>query len=105
MAPRIRRDDTVVILSGKDRGKRGKVVRVIPAKNKVVVEGINIITRHQKSRGGVRQAGIIQQEAPIDISNVAYVEPDTGKPGRVGWEYLEDGTKVRVLRGDQRPEG
>ncbi|MBM3956435.1 MAG: 50S ribosomal protein L24 [Gemmatimonadetes bacterium] len=105
MAARIRRDDTVVVIAGRDKGKRGKVVRVIPGKNKVVVEGVNIITRHLKSRGGVRQAGIVRQEAPIDISNVAYVEPDTGRPGRVGWEYLEDGTRVRVLRSGQRSEG
>ncbi len=104
MARRIRRDDTVLILGGKDKGKRGKVQRVISDKDLVVVEGVNIITRHMKSRAGVRQAGIVQQEAPIHISNVAYVEPDTGRPGRVGWEYLEDGTKVRVLRGGERPE-
>jgi large subunit ribosomal protein L24 len=104
MAARIRRDDTVVVIAGKDRGKRGKVVRVIPARNKVVVEGVNMITRHLKARGGVRQAGIVRQEAPIDMSNVAYVEPDTGRPGRVGWEHLEDGTKVRVLRSGQRSE-
>jgi len=104
MATRIRRDDTVLVITGKDRGKRGKVQRVIPEKNKLVVEGVNIITRHVKSRGGTRQAGIVQQEAPIDISNVAYVEPDTGRPGRVGWERLEDGTKVRVLRSGQRSE-
>ena len=104
MATRIRRDDTVLVISGKDKGKRGKVQRVIRGKNKVLVEGVNIITRHVKSRTGVRQAGIVQQEAPIDMSNVAYVEPETGRPGRVGWEYLEDGTKVRVLRSGERPE-
>jgi len=104
MATRIRRDDTVLVISGKDKGKRGKVQRVFSEKNRVLVEGVNIITRHVKSRGGVRQAGIVQQEAPIDMSNVAYVEPETGRPGRVGWEYLEDGTKVRVLRSGQRSE-
>ncbi len=104
MATRIRRDDTVLVISGKDKGKRGKVQRVIPDRNKVLVEGVNMITRHVKSRTGVRQAGIVQQEAPIDMSNVAYVEPDTGRPGRVGWEYLEDGTKVRVLRSGERSE-
>ena len=104
MARRIRRDDTVLILGGKDKGKRGKVQRVISDKDLVVVEGVNIITRQMKSRAGVRQAGIVQQEAPIHISNVAYIEPDTGRPGRVGWEYMEDGTKVRVLRGGERPE-
>ena len=104
MATRIRRDDTVLVISGKDKGKRGKVQRVIRDKNKVLVEGVNIITRHVKSRSGVRQAGIVQQEAPIDMSNVAYVEPETGRPGRVGWEYLEDGTKVRVLRSGERSE-
>ena len=104
MATRIRRDDTVLVIAGKDRGKRGKVQRVIVGKNQLVVEGVNIITRHVKGRGGVRQAGIVKQEAPIDMSNVAYVEPDTGQPGRVGWERLEDGTKVRVLRSGQRSE-
>ncbi len=104
MATRIRRDDTVLVITGKDKGKRGKVQRVFRDKNRVLVEGVNMVTRHVKSRSGVRQTGIIQQEAPIHLSNVAYVEPDTGQPGRVGWEYLEDGTKVRVLRSGERSE-
>ncbi|MCH7905933.1 MAG: 50S ribosomal protein L24 [Chloroflexi bacterium] len=98
MAQRIRRGDQVKVISGKDRGKQGEVARVFLKKGLVVVEGINLVTRHVKQRPGMAQAGIIHQEAPIQISNVEYVDPETGESGRVGFRILEDGTKVRVVR-------
>lgn len=101
MAQRIRRGDQVVVIAGKDRGKQGEVARVDRKKGVVVVDGVNMVTRHVKQRPGLAQAGIISQEAPIQISNVAYVDPETGKSGRVGFRVLEDGTKVRVIRGSR----
>ncbi len=94
----IRRDDNVTILAGKDRGKTGKVNRVIREKNRVVVAGVNIATKHVKNRPGVRQAGIIHVEAPLHISNVMLVCPNCGKPTRVAHAFLDDGTKVRVCK-------
>lgn len=99
MAQRIQRGDQVRVIAGKDRGKQGEVSRVDRKKGTVVIDGINLVTRHVKQQAGTAQAGIIQQEAPINISNVAYVDPETGQSGRVGFRVLEDGTKVRVVRG------
>lgn len=98
MAQRIQRGDQVKVISGKDRGMQGEVARVFLKKGLVVVDGVNLVTRHVKQRPGTAQAGIIHQEAPIQISNVAYVDPETGESGRVGFRILEDGTKVRVVR-------
>lgn len=94
----IRRDDNVVVLSGKDRGKTGKVNRVIREKDRVVVAGVNIATKHVKNRPGIRQAGIIHVEAPLHISNVMLVCPNCGKPTRVAHTFMEDGTKVRSCK-------
>ena len=99
MAQRIKRGDQVKVLAGKDRGKQGEVSRVDRKKGTVVIDGINLVTRHVKQQAGTAQAGIIQQEAPINISNVAFIDPETGLSGRVGFRILEDGTKVRVVRG------
>jgi large subunit ribosomal protein L24 len=94
----IRRDDTVIVIAGKDRGKSGKVNRVIREKDRVVVAGINIATKHVKNRPGIRQAGIIHVEAPLHISNVMLMCPHCAKPTRVGHRFQEDGTKVRVCK-------
>jgi large subunit ribosomal protein L24 len=94
----IRRDDTVMVIAGKDRGKSGKVNRVIREKDRVVVAGINIATKHVKNRPGIRQAGIIHVEAPLHISNVMLMCPHCAKPTRVGHRFQEDGTKVRVCK-------
>ncbi len=104
VAQRIKTGDSVLILSGKDRGKRGAVVRVLPRENKVVVEGVNIVTRHVKQRQGARQAGLIQQESPISLSKVMLIDPDTGRPGRTARRYLEDGSKVRVIKSGRRDQ-
>ncbi len=94
----IRRDDNVLVIAGKDRGKTGKVNRVIREKDRVVVAGVNIATKHVKNRPGIRQAGIIHVEAPLHISNVMLVCPNCGKPTRVAHTFLEDGTKVRSCK-------
>ncbi|MBT3943294.1 MAG: 50S ribosomal protein L24 [Chloroflexi bacterium] len=99
MAQRIQRGDQVKVIAGKDRGKQGEVSRVDRKKGTVVIDGVNLVTRHVKQQAGTAQAGIIQQEAPINISNVAFIDPETGASGRVGFRILEDGTKVRVVRG------
>jgi large subunit ribosomal protein L24 len=93
---KIRKDDTVVVLSGKDKGKQGKVVRVLPDARKVVVEGINVAKRHQKPTRSMQQGGIIDKAMPIDASNVALVVD--GKPTRVGYRVDPQGQKVRVAK-------
>ena len=95
----IRRNDTVIVTTGKDSGKRGRVLKVIPVKNRLIVEGINIIKRHTKPNPQAGQAGgIIEREAPIHISNVMLFNTGSGKGERVGFKVLEDGRKVRVFR-------
>jgi len=96
---KIRRDDEVMVISGKDRGKTGKVLRVEPKKQRVYVEGLNIVKRHQKpsALNPNAQAGVIEREGPIHISNVALVDPKENKPTRVGVKR-EDGKRFRVAR-------
>jgi len=95
---KIRRDDTVLVIAGKDKGKRGKVRRSLPKENRVVVDGVNIVKRHMRPRGTVRQAGIIEREAPIHVSNVMLICNKCNHPTRIGFRFLEDGTKTRVCR-------
>jgi large subunit ribosomal protein L24 len=103
MPARIKADDDVIVIGGKDRGKRGKVLRVDPKKNKVFVEGLNIIKRHQKPRqvAGAQRAeqvgGVIEKEGPIHTSNVMLADPKDGKPTRVGIEII-DGKRHRVAK-------
>jgi large subunit ribosomal protein L24 len=101
MPARIKSEDTVIVISGKDKGKQGKVLRVDPKNEKVFVEGLNIIKRHtkaqQNSPTAQQQSGIIEKEAGIHVSNVALIDPKDGKPTRVGTE-LVDGRRVRVAR-------
>jgi large subunit ribosomal protein L24 len=96
---KIRRDDEVMVISGKDRGKTGKVLRVEPKKQRVYVEGLNIVKRHQKpsALNPNAQAGVIEREGPIHVSNVALVDPKEKKPTRVG-NKPEDGKRFRVAR-------
>jgi large subunit ribosomal protein L24 len=93
---KIRKDDTVVVLSGKDKGKHGKVVRTFPAQDKLIVEGVNVAKRHQKPTRSMQQGGIIDKAMPIHVSNVALVVD--GKPTRVGYRVGADGQKVRVAK-------
>ncbi|CAB0152036.1 50S ribosomal protein L24 [Pseudidiomarina piscicola] len=98
MAAKIKRDDEVVVLAGKDKGKRGKVLKVDTAKNRVFVEGVNIVKKHQKPNPALGVAGgVIEQEASVDVSNVAVYNPETGKADRVGFKF-EDGKKVRFFK-------
>ncbi|CEP46034.1 50S ribosomal protein L24 [Paraclostridium sordellii] len=92
---RVKKGDTVVVIAGKDKGKKGTVTKVFTKANKVLVEGVNVITKHQKPTAVNPQGGIINKEAPIHISNVMPVDPETGKGTRVRFE-VKDGQKVRV---------
>lgn len=93
---KIRRNDNVLIIAGKDKGKKGKVRQVIPKKGKLIVEGINLIKRHSRTKGQARQGGIIEMESPMDISNVMLMCSKCSKPVRVGFKTLGDDKKVRI---------
>jgi len=98
---KIRKGDTVEVISGKDAGKRGRVLVADPAKERVVVEGVHMIKRHTRPNPQRRvQGGIVEREAPIHVSNVMVISPDSGRPTRVGYKILEDGRKVRVTKTD-----
>jgi len=92
---KIRKNDNVLVITGKDKGKKGKVRFAYPKREKVIVEGVNFIKKHSKARGAVRQAGIIDLEAALDVSNVMFVCDKCSKPARIGFRKLEDGRKVR----------
>ncbi len=93
---KIRKDDTVLVLTGKDKGKKGKVRFAYPKDEQIIVDGINFIKKHTRARGRVRQAGIIELEAPIHISNVLLLCNKCNRPTRVAFHFLEDGSKVRI---------
>ena len=94
---KIKRGDNVVVISGRDKGKSGEVLRVLPADRRLIVQGIHIARRHTKPRMG-DPGGIVDKELTIDVSNVAHIDPQSGKPTRVGYKILDDGRKVRVAR-------
>jgi large subunit ribosomal protein L24 len=95
---KIRKDDNVLVISGKDKGKKGKVRFSYPRKEQVIIEGINFVKKHSKAKGQARQAGIIDLEAPLDVSNVMLLCNKCNKPARIGFKKLEDGRKVRFCR-------
>ncbi len=95
---KIRKNDTVLVITGKDKGKKGKVHSAYPKDERVLVEGINFIKRHTRARGQVRQAGIVEREASISVSNVMLLCSRCDHPTRVGFRFLEDGRKVRICR-------
>lgn len=98
MAAKIRRDDEVIVLAGKDKGKRGKVLSVVTESGRVFVEGVNLIKKHQKPVPQLNQAGgIVEKEASVDVSNVAIYNSETGKADRVGFKF-EDGKKLRIFK-------
>ena len=97
MGLRIKRGDTVVVISGKEKGKRGEVERVEPKKERVVVTGVNVRTRHARP-SQQNQEGLFTFEAPIHVSNVMIVDPDSGDPTRVGYRFTDSGEKVRVSK-------
>ena len=94
---KIKKGDKVVVLTGKDKGRSGEVVRMMPKEDRAVVQGINMIKRHQKQTPS-QEAGIIAREAPIHLSNLALADPKDGKPTRVGFKTLDDGRKVRFAK-------
>ena len=96
MAARIRKGDRVVVIAGRDKGRQGEVLRVIPAESRVVVQGVQLVKKHEKPSAANPNGGIASQEAAIHVSNVAHVDPKDGKPTRIAFRSLEDGRKVRV---------
>jgi len=95
---RIRKGDNVRVISGNDRGKEGKVLKVFPATGKIIVEKVNMIKRHTRATKDLPQGGIIEKEGPINVSNVMLVCPTTGKPTRIGKDVLSDGSRARVSK-------
>ena len=97
MAAKIKKGDKVVVLAGRDTGRSGEVVKVMPKDEKALVRGVNMVKRHQKQSMN-QEGGIISKEAPIHLSNLALADPKDGKPTRVGFRILEDGRKVRFAK-------
>ncbi len=97
MAARIRKGDKVVVLTGKDKGRSGEVIKVMPAEERALVRGINMVTRHQRQTAA-QEGGLVRKEASIHLSNIAVADPDSGKPTRIGFKRLEDGRKVRFAK-------
>lgn len=97
---KIKTEDTVVVISGKDKGKTGRVVSVDPRRERLVVEGVNIVKRHQRAVQGRPnlEVGVVEREGAIHVSNVALVDPGDGKPTRVGFRRTEQGTRLRVTK-------
>jgi large subunit ribosomal protein L24 len=99
LATSIRRNDNVIVITGKDRGKRGRVLKVVPSTNRLVVEGVNFIKRHTKPNPQRQvKGGVVEREAALHASNVQLVCPECGKPTRLGRKILGDGRKVRICR-------
>jgi large subunit ribosomal protein L24 len=94
----VKKDDTVMVISGKDKGKSGKIIKAFPKENKVLIQGLNMVKRHTRLRGRQQLGGIIDKEAPIHVSNVKFICPACGKPTRLGEKFLETGEKVRVCK-------
>jgi large subunit ribosomal protein L24 len=98
-APHVRKNDTVVVLAGKDKGRTGRVLRVLPAEGRAIVERINFVKKHTKANPQRNiKGGILEREAPVDASNLMVVCSECGKPARLGHRFLEDGKKVRTCR-------
>ena len=96
--PKIKKNDTVKILTGKDRGKSGKVLFVYPKRGRALVQGLNLVKKHARRTREDQQGGIIQKESPVDVSNLMVVCQKCGKPTPVGFNRLSDGTKVRICK-------
>src|SRR5215470_8704073 len=97
MAAKIKKGDRVVVLVGRDKGRAGEVVRVVPSEQRAIVRGINKVQRHQRQTAK-QEGGIVTKEAPIQLSNLAIADPKSGKPTRVGFKFLPDGRKVRFAK-------
>jgi large subunit ribosomal protein L24 len=94
----VKKEDNVMVITGKDKGKKGRIIAAYPRENKVLVEGVNIVKRHSKPSQQNPQGGIIEKEAPIHVSNVMLIDPKTNQPTRIGYKVLENGKKVRVAK-------
>ncbi len=97
MAAKIKKGDKVVVLSGRDKGRGGEVLQVMPKEERALVRGVNVVTKHQKQTAA-EQGGLVRKEAPIHLSNIAVADPKDGKPTRVGFRVEKDGKKVRVAK-------
>jgi large subunit ribosomal protein L24 len=99
---KIKKGDTVIVVAGRDRGRTGQVVAAYPDRGKVLVQGVNVVTKNKKvnyqGQRGAKEGGITHEEAPIDVSNVQLIDPDSKKAARVGYRFDENGSKVRVTR-------
>ena len=93
----IRKGDSVIVISGSDKGKKGSVLKVFPKENRALVQGVNLVKRHQRQTQ-TQQGGIVNKESPIHLSNLAHVDPKSGKATRVGFKTLNDGRKVRFAK-------
>jgi large subunit ribosomal protein L24 len=96
-ASKIRKGDQVIVLSGREKGKKGEVLRVLTKDSRVLVQGVNVVKRHTRPQAG-NPGGIVEKEASLALSNVAFVDPKTGDPTRVGFRFLDDGRKVRFAK-------
>jgi large subunit ribosomal protein L24 len=94
---KIRKGDTVIVVAGKDKGKKGSVLKMLPKENRAIVQGVNVAKRHQKQSAS-QQGGIVSKELPIHISNVAHIDPADSKATRIAYKILEDGSRVRVAK-------
>jgi large subunit ribosomal protein L24 len=97
MAAKIRKGDTVIVRTGRDKGRTGEVIEVRPAESRALVRGINVVKRHQKQTAA-QEGGIISKEAPVHLSNLSLADPKDGKPTRVGFKVMPDGRKLRVAK-------
>lgn len=95
---KIKKGDTVIVITGKDSGKKGKVIQAMPSENRVIVENVNMVTKHKKPTQRVQQGGLVHQEAPINVSNVMIVDPKLGVATKVGYKVNEKGDKVRIAK-------
>ena len=93
----IRKDDNVIVITGRDKGKKGKVLKVFPKEDRALVQGVNVVKRHQRQTQK-EQGGIVSKEAPIQLSNIAHVDPKSGKATRIGIKTMADGSKVRFAK-------
>ena len=94
---KIKKGDHVVVITGKDKGKKGEVLKMLPSENRAIVKGVSLVRQHQR-QSAAQEGGIITKEAPIHISNLALEDPKDGKPTRVGYKFLKDGRKVRFAK-------
>jgi large subunit ribosomal protein L24 len=97
MAAKIKKGDQVIVLTGRDKGRSGEVIKVMPKENRALVRGVNVATRHQRQTAA-QEGGLVRKELPVHLSNLALRDPESGKPTRVGFKTLEDGRKVRFAK-------